>query len=103
MFIASYNYNRNLDSHMMKNTEWGVVAYLSHSKYGINSEININNNSNYITGYSAVDGTNQTVYPRTYGTDSSVTLPYIQLQVIRQVLLEILQEFMICQVAFKNM
>jgi hypothetical protein len=35
---------------MMKNTEWGVVVYLSYSKYGINSEIWINNNSNYVTG-----------------------------------------------------
>jgi hypothetical protein len=49
-FMASYNYNRNLDSHMMKNTEWGAVAYLSYSKYGINDEIWINNNSNYVTG-----------------------------------------------------
>ena len=29
-------YQRELDSHMMKNTEWGAVAYLSHSIYGIN-------------------------------------------------------------------
>ena len=50
IFKTSYNYHRELDSHMMKNTEWGAVAYLSHSKYGINKEININNNSNYITG-----------------------------------------------------
>jgi hypothetical protein len=49
-FMASYNYNRNLDSHMMKNTEWGAVAYLSHSEYGINGEVWINNNSNYVTG-----------------------------------------------------
>jgi hypothetical protein len=49
-FMASYNYNRNLDSHMMKNTEWGAIAYLSYSKYGINDEIWINNNSNYVTG-----------------------------------------------------
>jgi hypothetical protein len=49
-FMASYNYNRNLDSHMMKNTEWGAVAYLSYSKYGLNNEVWINNNSNYVTG-----------------------------------------------------
>ncbi len=48
-----YNYKRELDSHMMKNTEWGAAAYLSHSKYGINDEIRINNNSNYLTGYAA--------------------------------------------------
>ena len=52
-FKAMYNYNRGLDSHMMKNTEWGAVAYLSHSRYGINDEVRINNNSNYITGYAA--------------------------------------------------
>jgi hypothetical protein len=49
-FMAAYNYNRNLDSHMIKNTEWGAVAYLSHSEYGINGEVWINNNSNYVTG-----------------------------------------------------
>ena len=31
------------DSHMMNNREWGAVAYLSHSAYGINNEIRINN------------------------------------------------------------
>ena len=53
MFELSYNYNRSLDSHMMKNTEWGAVAYLSHSKYGINSEIRINNSGTYTTGCAA--------------------------------------------------
>ena len=32
------------DSHLMKNSEWGAVAYLTHSKYGRNGEeITINN------------------------------------------------------------
>ena len=66
-FLNSYNYQRNLDSHMMKNTEWGAVAYLSHSKYGINREININNNSNYKTGYSALSSTDQQSFPGTAG------------------------------------
>jgi hypothetical protein len=76
MFESSYNYKRNNDSHMMKNTEWGAVSYLSHSKYGINKEININNNSDSITGYSAVIGTNQSGCPGTYGNNDDVTLPY---------------------------
>ena len=38
------------DAHMMKNMEWGAVAYLSHSQYGINMEVKINNYSGYITG-----------------------------------------------------
>ena len=76
MFETAYNYKRDSDSHMMKNTEWGAVAYLSLSNYGINKEVNINNNSNYLTGYSAVLGTDQSDYPGIFGTDSSVTLPY---------------------------
>ena len=76
IFLTSYNYERDLDSHMMKNTEWGAVAYLSHSKYGINTEVRINNNSAFITGYSAADGTNQSSYPGTSGTASNITLPY---------------------------
>ena len=36
-FYTSYNYQRELDSHMMKNTEWGAVAYLQHSTYGSSS------------------------------------------------------------------
>ncbi|MEG1597672.1 MAG: LamG-like jellyroll fold domain-containing protein, partial [Bacilli bacterium] len=42
--------NINTDAHMMKNMEWGAVAYLSHSKYGLNNEIRNNNSSTYITG-----------------------------------------------------
>ena len=76
MFDASYNYKKDNESHMMKNTEWGAVAYLSHSKYGINAKVNINNNSDFLTGYSAVETTNQSDYPGTYGTTSNVTLPY---------------------------
>ena len=76
MFKTGYNYNRELDSHMTKNTEWGAIAYLSHSKYGINTEVRINNNSNYLTGYSATDETNQFSFPGVSGTTSDVTLPY---------------------------
>ena len=53
MFKNSYDYQRELDSHMMKNTEWGSVAYLQHSKYGSQVSVRINNNSSYITGYAA--------------------------------------------------
>ena len=76
MFETAYNYKRDNDSHMMKNTEWGAVAYLSHSKYGINTEVRINNNSSMLTGYAATDSADQSKYPGTSGTDSSVTLPY---------------------------
>ena len=39
-----------IDAHMMKNTDWGSVAYLSHSRYGINKKISRNDVSNYISG-----------------------------------------------------
>ncbi len=49
------------DTHMMKNSEWGAVAYLSQSKYGkygntdykdVNKEIYQNKSSGFITGNS---------------------------------------------------
>ena len=52
-FYSSYDYQRSLDSHMMKNTEWWAVAYLQHSAYGSQTSVRINNNSSYITGYQA--------------------------------------------------
>ena len=30
----NYGFNASTDTHMIKNMEWGAVAYLSHSKYG---------------------------------------------------------------------
>ena len=51
MFTYAQRYNPTLNSHMMKNSEWGAVAYLTESKYGRNgTEVTINNNSNYLTG-----------------------------------------------------
>ncbi len=75
-FKSAYEYERELDSHMMKNIEWGAVAYLSHSLYGIGKEVNINNNNQYKTGYSAVVGTDQSNYPGTSGNTEKETLPY---------------------------
>ena len=39
---------------MLKNIDWGAAAYLSHSIYGINGEIRLNNNEDYITGCGAI-------------------------------------------------
>ena len=49
----SYNYNRRHESHLMKNSEWGAVAYLAHSQFGRNGKEVAINNSNTITGNSA--------------------------------------------------
>jgi len=51
-FQTSYYYQRAYDSHMMKNTEWGAVAYLSHSSYGIKDAIRINNT--FMTGVASL-------------------------------------------------
>ena len=45
------SYSLSGDSHMMKNMEWGAVAYLKQSKYGLGTtDITINSNSSYYTG-----------------------------------------------------
>ena len=51
MYTYAKAYDTNLNSHMLKNSEWGAVAYLTHSQYGRNGTIvTKNNSSNYITG-----------------------------------------------------
>ena len=50
-FYTSYDYKRELDSHMMKNIEWGAVAYLQHSAYGSQESVRINNHLDFLTGY----------------------------------------------------
>ena len=43
-YTYAFNYDRDKESHLMKNSEWGAVAYLAHSQYGRNgNEIYINN------------------------------------------------------------
>ena len=55
IFKNSYDYQRNLDSHMMKNTEWGATAYLQHSVYGSQTSVRVNNNEAFITGYAGTE------------------------------------------------
>ena len=50
-YTVAMNYDREKESHMMKNSEWGAVAYLTHSQYGRNRhEIDINNSNTLVTG-----------------------------------------------------
>ena len=70
-----YGFALTDDTHMMKNMEWGAVAYLSHSKYGINKEININNSESYYTGRSGGNIGGQTPINGTY-TDQTSTEQY---------------------------
>lgn len=72
-FLDAYNYNRAADSHLIKNTEWGAVAYLSHSVYGINGKITANNNSSYMTGYSGTSSEYNTTEGYTSSTTGNIT------------------------------
>ncbi len=56
-----YGFSDSTDTHMMKNSEWGIIAYLSQSKYGklgntnftgANKEIYQNKSGSYVTGCS---------------------------------------------------
>ncbi len=53
-YTIGRNYEPTLNSHMMKNTEWGAIAYLQHSEYGSHQKVKINNNSDNLTGYAAI-------------------------------------------------
>ncbi len=61
MYTNSFNYKDKLLSHMMKNTEWGAVAYLTQSIYGRCTssnectEVTLNGNTSYKTGYSSTN------------------------------------------------
>ncbi len=70
---STYGSTSKIDAHMMKNSEWGAVAYLSHSKYGVNREVYINNSSSCYTGRSGgnVGGSTaiNTVYMNQTSTD----------------------------------
>ena len=72
-----------VDTHMSKNNEWGAAAYLTQSIYGrctsstSCTEIGINNNGSFITGYGAPAGSSSSVtngaYNTSLGKDASTT------------------------------
>ena len=84
---STYGLTSSTDTHMMKNTEWGAVAYLSQSKYGkmgnpnysgANKEIYVNNSGEYenfnsYTGRSGGGPFGSTPINETYPGQSSTT------------------------------
>ena len=71
IYTASRNYSEENNSHLMKNSEWGAVAYLSYSNYGIGRQTkvaNANTGSSYYTG-----GSNQksTIYTTNVGQSTT--------------------------------
>ena len=68
----STTYNLSGDSHMMKNMEWGAVAYLKQSKYGLGTlDITINSSSYYTGGGNSIisykSNTDQSTTGNVYG------------------------------------
>ena len=64
----------NTDSHLMKNSEWGAIAYLSQSKYGLNgtniyiNNVNLNNSTESVyavTGCSSASSADASVIETT--------------------------------------
>ena len=70
---STYGMTSNVDAHMMKNSEWGAVAYLSHSRYGANREIYINNSSGYYTGRSGENVGGSTAINTVYTSQTSTS------------------------------
>ena len=70
---STYGLTSKTDSHMLKNSEWGAVAYLSHSKYGANREVYINNSSGLYTGRSGGNVPGSTPINGTYTDQTSPT------------------------------
>jgi len=67
----------NADSHMIKNMEWGAVAYLKQSKYGLGlTDIGINNHNNgesdRKTGCGAVTGSSESTICNPYNTSDGI-------------------------------
>ena len=74
-YANSYGYDRAKESHLMKNSEWGAVAYLTHSKFGRNgTEVSVNQCTGYITGAGRGIG-DGTIYNSTYDVDPITGLP----------------------------
>jgi prepilin-type N-terminal cleavage/methylation domain-containing protein len=72
-----YGLGSNSDAHLMKNTEWGAVAYLSYSKYGNPNPIWVNPNSSFLTGCAGATATTTTSacnqFSTTNGKNASTT------------------------------
>ena len=68
-----YGLSSSVDSHMLKNSEWGAIAYLTHSQYGRDgAERNINNYYTQSNSYNRAGVTG--VYANGTNISLSVTL-----------------------------
>ena len=86
-YTNAISYAENLNSHMLKNSEWGAVAYLTWSQYGRNgTEITQNTNDDYITANGDIEinvnqgstGNVYGIYDLSGGTSECVAAYYNQ-------------------------
>jgi hypothetical protein len=71
---TTYGIDEEYTARMMKNTEWGMVAYLSHSIYGKNEEIWNNPSATFTTGCagSSKDASNVAMCTNAYSSENGV-------------------------------
>ena len=63
-----YGLSNDVDPHIIKNTEWGMILYLTWSEYGQGTEITMNDNANFLTGGGNYkNNINQTTTGNIYG------------------------------------
>ena len=69
MYTNAISYAENLNSHMLKNSEWGAVAYLTYSKFGRNgTKVALNDNNEYLTADKEINvNSNQSSTGNVYG------------------------------------
>ena len=85
--FSQYLTGNNINSHMLKNSEWGAVAYLTQSQYGkfgnknyssSNKEVYVNNSSELYTGRSSGSSSyvssDEKSYEYDYGFNNGVFL-----------------------------
>jgi hypothetical protein len=81
--FKNYGLGNAVDGHILKNMEWGALAYLTYSDYGICSnsicrELYINNSKSFYTGRSGGDvaGSDNLVFNKIYVSEGEITNKY---------------------------
>lgn len=49
-YYNAFNFNREMESHLIKNSEWSATALLSYSQFGTDTELVTSDNQNEISG-----------------------------------------------------
>ena len=71
IYVVSRDYCTENNSHLMKNSEWGAVAYLSYSNYGIGRDTNIINTNTEESFYTGGSNIESEIYTTNIGQSST--------------------------------